>query len=358
LAPRRNIYISTSRHLEPHIRSMVPDVNYMVEPLARNTAACIGLSALRILLDDPDAVMVVETADHVYADAGAYIRHLQAGIGMAKEDRIVLIGIKPSFPHTGFGYIRQGSETASGDDGIRAFDIAGFMEKPDFKTAKKFVDSKEYLWNSGIFICKAKVMLEAIGLHMPSLHASLSKIRDSGFDEQVVFEEFKQLESVSIDYGVMEKAGNTVVIRGDFPWDDIGDWKAMERVHAKDSRGNVVVGNHRGDARNCIIFGGDKIIETGNIGNLVVVDAKDALLVCSKDRVQDVKKIVELMQKDPKLEKYAVDVQDIFEPQRISIDCENIEAKSDGLVATIGVNDLSIEKNENNVIIRCLKLAE
>jgi len=195
-------------------------------------------------------------------------------------------------------------------------------------------------------------MLEAIRQHMPQLYNALLRIDDSEFDEQVIFEEFEQLESISIDYGVMEKAKNTVVVRGEFPWDDVGDWKAMDRIHPKDSKGNVIMGKHKGNARNCIIFGDDKQIETGDIEGLVIVDTKDCLLVCSKDRVQEIKKIVEIMQQDLELVKYVVDIQEDFEQQKISVDCENIEIESDGLVATIGVDGLYIEKNDNKIIIR------
>jgi len=352
LAPKQNIYISTGKHLEGPIRKIVPDVKYVVEPLSKNTAACIGLSAMTILLNDPEAIMVVETADHVYSDVDAYINHLQVGVEMAKDDKIVLIGIKPTFPHTGFGYIHQGKEITGESEDIKIFDIAGFKEKPDYKTAKQFLDEGMYLWNSGIFISKAKVMLEAIRQHMPQLYNALLRIDDSEFDEQVIFEEFEQLESISIDYGVMEKAKNTVVVRGEFPWDDVGDWKAMDRIHPKDSKGNVIMGKHKGNARNCIIFGDDKQIETGDIEGLVIVDTKDCLLVCSKDRVQEIKKIVEIMQQDLELVKYVVDIQEDFEQQKISVDCENIEIESDGLVATIGVDGLYIEKNDNKIIIR------
>ena len=352
LASKNNIYISTGKHLEGPIKDKVPDVKYVIEPIAKNTAACMGLSAMTILVDDPDAIIVFETADHVYADVDAYIKNLKAGVEIARDDKIVLIGIKPNSPHTGFGYIEQGKELTSEDDEIKVFDIAGFKEKPDFKTAKHFFESGKYLWNSGIFISKASVMLDAIKEFMPSLYTALLRIDDSEFDEQVIFEEFEQLESVSIDYGVMEKAKNTVVVRGEFAWDDVGDWKSMERVHHKDSRGNVVIGKHSGDARNCIIFGEEKKIETGDVEGLIIVDTKDCLLVCSKDRVQEIKKIVEIMQNDPELVKYTVDIQEGFEQQKISVDCENVEIESDGVVATIGVDGLYIKKDKDKVIIK------
>jgi mannose-1-phosphate guanylyltransferase len=343
LAPKSNIYIATGSHLEKPIRKILPDVNYVIEPCARNTAACIGLSAAAIAKKDKDAVMVIETTDHVYSDVDAYIENLKAGVEMAKENKIVLIGIKPTFPHTGLGYIHQGNLVK--DDEIKIYEIVEFKEKPDLKTAKEFLESGDYLWNSGIFISRVDVMLEAIKTYMPELYSSLMKIQESDFNEDILKQEFEALENISIDYGVMEKANNTVVIRGEFPWDDVGDWKAMERVHGKDENGNIIIGEHKGDAKNCIIIGDGKPIETGEIENLIIVDTKDCLLVCSKDRCQEVKKIVEILEKDPYLAKYTEDIQNNFEFHKLSVDCENLEVKSDGIVATIDVDNIHVEKN-------------
>jgi mannose-1-phosphate guanylyltransferase len=318
----------------------------------RNTAACIGLSAMKIYEQDKDAVMIIETADHVYQDVEAYIRHLRAGIEAAKDNKIILIGIKPTFPHTGFGYIHQG-QLLFEQEGINIYRIMEFREKPELKTAKEFLESKEYLWNSGIFISKAETMLNAIRDYMPHLYNSLMKIKDANFEESVIREEFESLESISIDYGVMEKAGNKAVIRGEFSWDDIGDWKAMDRILAKDRQGNVISGEHVGNAENCIIIGSKAMIETDSVHDLIIVDTKDCLLVCAKERHNEVKKIVEMLEKDPNLIKYSQDIQDSFEFNKVSIDCEDLEVNANCLVATIGVDNLYIEKN-SKVIIRAL----
>jgi mannose-1-phosphate guanylyltransferase len=304
------------------------------------------------LLDDPEAIIVVETADHVYSDIKAYIKNLKAGVEMAKNDKIVLIGIKPTFPHTGLGYIHEGRELTDEGKEIKIFDIANFKEKPDYKTARQFVESGKYLWNSGIFISKAKVMLKSIKEHMPNLHNALSRIDDSGFDEQVIFKEFEKLESISIDYGVMEKAKNTVVIRGEFPWDDVGDWEAMDRVHTKDSEGNVIIGKYKGEAKNCIIFGEKKLIDMDKIDGLVVVDTSDCLLVAKKERALDVKKIVDMLEKDEKLKKYALDFVKNPEFNYLQIDCKNLDIKSNKLVATIGLNDIIIEETDEKIVVK------
>ncbi len=352
LTPKDNIYISTGKHLEGPMRKHLPDVNYVIEPCARNTAPCIGLSAISIMKKDPESIMAIVTADHSFADPDAFIEHMKAGVEMAKNDKIVLIGINPTYPSTGFGYIHMGDELTSEDDDIKIHDLREFKEKPDLKTAKEFLESGEYMWNSGMFISKVSVMMDAIRMHMPDLYDALSKISNSDFDEKVLEEEFEKLEKISIDYGVMEKAKNIAVVRGDFPWADVGDWKSMEIIHPKDENGNVVIGEHSGDAKNCIIVGDGKLIETADIENVVIVDTKDCLLVCSKDRVQEVKKIVEILENDPELEKYTKDLQDEFEFHKVSIDCEDLEVSSNGLVATIDVDELHIEKNDEKIMIK------
>ncbi len=336
-------YISTGKNLENPLKELLPDVNYIIEPLARNTAAAIGLSAITL----GEGIMFIETSDHAYADPKQYLENLKAGIEMAKQDKIVLIGIKPTFPHTGYGYIQQGDIIE--DEKIKIYKIKEFKEKPDLKTAESYLKEGNYLWNSGMFISKVSVMLEAIEKHMPLLYKALIKIKESNFDENILKKEFEKLESISIDYGIMEKAENTVVIRGEFPWDDVGDWKAMERIHKKDSNGNIILANHKGDAKNSIIIGED--IETENIENMIIVDTKDALLVCEKDRCQDVKKIVEKLEKEPNLKKFTEDTNNPKQ-YNISIDSNNIEIKSNALVATIAVDNLYIEKDSVVKVIK------
>ena len=345
LTARKDVYISTGKNLEKPLKQLLPDVNYIIEPMGRNTAAAIGLSAISI----DDDIMFIETADHTYSDIDAYLEHLKAGIEMAKQDKIVLIGIKPGFAHTGYGYIHQGELIK--DSKIKVYKIKEFKEKPDLNTAEKYLKDGDYLWNSGMFIAKNTVIIDAIKEHMPELYQALMNIKKSGFDENILKEEFEKLENVSVDYGIMEKAKNTVVIRGEFPWDDVGDWKAMERIHKKDKKGNVIFAKHEGDAKNCIIIGHKISIETEGIKDIVIVDTEDSLLVCNKDKTQDVKKIVEVLEKDAKLKKFT---QDMNKPEKhnISIDSKNIEIKGEGIVATVGVSNLYIEKSDKVRVIK------
>ena len=337
-------YISTGKELEKPLRDLLRDVKYVIEPLAKNTAAAIGLSCITV---SEDEVIVVETADHTYSDPKSYLDNLKEAAKMAKKGKIVLIGIKPSFAHTGFGYIKQGKLIKKGK--IEIYEIEEFKEKPSLEIAKEYLKDGNYLWNAGIFICKAGVMLKAIEKYMPQLYSALIKIKQSNFDQSILKKEFEKLKSISIDYGIMEKANNTAMIRGEFPWDDVGDWKAAERIHKKDDNGNIVLGKHKGSAINSIIIGEN--VKTEGVKELIIVDTNDCLLVCNKNRSQDVKKIVEELEKDPKLKKF-VEREERPEQHNVFIDSDNIETKSDALIATIGVSNLYIEKDQKVKVIK------
>ncbi len=292
LIGKKDIFLVTGQHLKDCISKDCPDINYVIEPCARDTAACIGLGTLVIAQKNPDAVIFIETTDHVYNDEQIYLNHIKAAAELAKEDKIVLIGIKPTHPHTGYGYIHQGKPYKSVGN-IGSFFIQQFREKPQLEVAEKYVASGEYLWNSGMFIAKASILLDAIKTHLPHLHFALMRMQQSGFDDEVMKAVFEPLQKISIDYGIMEKASNTIVIRGEMHWDDIGDWDAMERVHEKDSRGNIIKAAVAGNPENCIIFGEkNRVIEAENVSSLIIVDTEDALLVCKKGSSQKVKEVV------------------------------------------------------------------
>jgi mannose-1-phosphate guanylyltransferase len=354
LLENKDIYVSTGKHLASILKNLLPDVKFAIEPMAKNTAACIGLSAIKVMEDDPDAIMFIETTDHIYKDEDLYIKHIKAAEKMAEQDNIVLIGIKPTHPHTGFGYIHQG-ELLKTIDGVYIYQLKEFKEKPNLITAKRFLESGDYLWNSGMFIAKVSVMLETMKKHMPELYEALMKIKQSCFSEKVLREEFEKLESISIDYGIMEKAENTVVVRGEMHWDDIGDWDAMERVHRKDTNGNVINALFEGSASNCIIFGDtNRTIKAENIDNIIIVDTKDSLLVCKKKESQKAKDAVQkIIGKNPALFRdYTNNPQKLW----ININSNNCTVKGDYVIATIDVENLSIEKKEDEIIIKKVDL--
>jgi mannose-1-phosphate guanylyltransferase len=307
-------YIATDNHLYEPIKQDLPDIRFILEPVARNTAPCIGLSMIHLLHKDPDAIVLLETADHYYQDEELYRQHLIEAIGyIATRNNICLIGIKPSYPATGYGYIQQGSLVSV--QGIRIFNVKRFVEKPRIDVARQYVDSGEYLWNSGMFIAKVQIILDEIALYMPHLYAGLMKIQSAlkkadekdGKDEKdkkvdivtrEVFESLQAEEAISIDIGVMEKSKNVVVVEGTFPWDDVGSWASMDKIIPKDNNENVVNGAKYASiesSRN-IIYSTSKskrLIASIGVHDMVIVETDDAVMVCSKEKTEDVKKMVD-----------------------------------------------------------------
>ncbi|MDZ7672426.1 MAG: sugar phosphate nucleotidyltransferase [Halanaerobiales bacterium] len=218
----------------------------------------------------------------------------------ASDKNIVTLGIEPTHPETGYGYIHFDNlyHSIDNDD---IYEVEEFTEKPELKTAKRFLKEGTYLWNSGMFVWQVETILENIKKHMPDLYQSLEKIKSvlgSDLEEKVIKEEFKELDSVSIDYGIMEKADDIYVITGDFGWDDLGSWPALERIKKVDDDGNVVVGKHYGiDTKNSIIHSPNKVVTTIGMKDVVIVDTEDAILICDKKRAQEVKENKEYSKK-------------------------------------------------------------
>lgn len=345
-------FLSTNEAIATSIRKLLPDINYVIEPMPKNTAAAIGLSALYADKQAPDSIVFVETTDHYYKDIAAYLEHVKEAARIADEsEKIVLIGIKPTYPHPGLGYIKQGKKVTGNE--IEAFEVDSFKEKPTLKKAEEYLRDGTYLWNSGMFVFKTSVMLDKIKKHMPALHEGLMKIRESDFDQQVIHEIFEGLGSISIDYGIMEKEKDLLVVGGNFHWDDIGDWKAMERIHPQDKDGNVIKANHKGKAKDCIIFSStDRPIETENVEDLIIIDTEDCLLVCSFESAQDVKKLVEKLESQNSTAKYSKAIVTDPEPITVSIDSDKCKVKADCLVALLSVSGLSVERTKDMVRIK------
>lgn len=270
-----------------------PD-HVLAEPAARNTAACIGYAAMEILCKYGDGVMCVLPSDHYIKNVDVYKRVIASAIDVAgKTDALVTIGIQPAFPSTGYGYICH--EEKRNDDGSYA--VRHFVEKPNLQKAKEYLLSGEYLWNSGMFIWKVSSILHNMKEFLPDMYDGLCKIGEAvGTDRQELTLEkvFPQLESVSIDYGIMEKAKDIYILPGVFGWDDVGSWLAVERIQKSNESGNVVKGNiitiH---SKNNIIQGGQKLIAAVGLENMVIVDTDDATLICDKDSTADIKMVLE-----------------------------------------------------------------
>lgn len=301
LIPEERIYILTTSTGVESIKLHLPNLarrfvsNFIVEPAGKNTAPALGLAAIHLGKKDPDGIMIALPADHVIEEKEAFLRTVRVGKEVAEKDCLVTIGIRPTRPETGYGYIATRGKVDI-EKGIVPYRVDRFVEKPDLSRAKRFLRSGRYLWNSGIFIWKISTFLEEVERYMPTLYRALLDIEEAlkKGDQEKADRIYQGLPSISVDYGIMEKSKRIMVIPGLFEWNDVGSWKALDDLLEKDSRGNVVVGNVMAmDSRNSILYGGDRVLAVLGVKGMVVVDTEDATLVCTKERVQDVRKVVE-----------------------------------------------------------------
>lgn len=300
LVAKEKIMIVTGASHAGEIReqlTQLPAENILVEPVGRNTAPCIGLAAMHIRKKDPDAVMAVLPSDHLIADTEPFIASLMAAREMAKtRDCLVTIGIRPRWAETGYGYMERGAVTATVGE-TKIYQVKSFREKPNVKTAEKFLKDGNFFWNSGMFIWRASTLLDMIRKLLPDLYEGLLTIGEAigtGREAQVLAEIYGGIEPVSIDYGVMEKAPDVVMLEGDFGWNDIGSWDALWDVLEKDAKGNAVRGKViRSGASNCLVHSPGKMVTLVGVEDLIVVETDDSLLVCRRGASQDVKKVVE-----------------------------------------------------------------
>jgi mannose-1-phosphate guanylyltransferase/mannose-6-phosphate isomerase len=286
-------------HIES-LGSWVKKIKFIKEPLGKNTAPAIGLAAIYLHHRSSESVMVVMPSDHAIPDREEFLSDLKRSIRGTKEDQLVTFGIRPTRPETGYGYIKV--NPSSRMDPNKLFKVERFFEKPDLETAKTFLADGSYFWNSGIFVWKTSVILSEIERHLPSLYKTLKEIeailfqpsRVNGSDR--IRELYNSIESISIDYGVIERSRCVLMVPATFRWSDVGSWVALDEITAKDDSGNIFSGNtiDRG-SQNSIVFSGERLVATIGLKDMVVVDTPDATLVTSKERVQEVKKIVEAL---------------------------------------------------------------
>jgi mannose-1-phosphate guanylyltransferase len=303
LAPE-NIYIITAASHQQIVRHQVPEIpegNIILEPCGRDTAAAIGLAAVIVQQKDAAGVMVVLPADHYIADEDRFLEVLRGAVDAAEENHTVTIGITANRPETGFGYIARG-QYYQNFAGIPSYHVKRFTEKPDRQQAVGFLESGNYFWNSGIFVWRADVIRHLIGEHLPSLAEGLEKIEEvAGTTRypQVLQEVYVRLPRISIDYGVMEKAREVLVIPGDFGWDDVGSWTALESYKEKDINGNIKEG--RGvlvDTTNTLVQNSDKVVATLGVHDLIVVESEGSILICHKQKAQELKKVITALQEN------------------------------------------------------------
>ncbi len=305
-----NILIVTGRKHARELTRQLPEIpakNILIEPVGRNTAACIGLAAVTIQKKAKDDVMVVLPSDHGIADPAQY-REVIAAAARAAEQKntLVTVGLEPTSPHTGFGYM-EGGASEGRIDGQTLLRVKAFREKPDLKQAKAFLKSGNFFWNSGMFIWKASTIVNAIQQFLPDLHAGLMTIKASlgkASEAKTVSAVYGSLASISIDYGVMEKAKDVFMIPASFGWSDVGSWDTLWEISPKDPKGNAATGNSPAlfeDTENALVYSPNKLVALIGMRDVIVVETKDALLICKKGRSQDVKKIVDALEAGGKI---------------------------------------------------------
>ena len=306
LVPIEKTLVVTNKLQKELIHKQIPSLplsNILTEPIGRNTAPCIGLAAKWISKQDPEAIMIVLPADHIIRDVNEFLHMLRQGIRVAQEkDALVTIGIKPTHPETGYGYIQfddSSKKNPYATEGI--FHVKTFAEKPNMETAEKFLKSGDFIWNSGMFIWKTRIILQEIDKHLPELGEQLSKLNSViGTESYASTLEhiYGIIRSVSIDYGVMEKASHVFVAIGDFGWSDVGSWDEVVRLTPTDGNGNAFRGTvFVKDSHRNYIDAGNKVVATIGVDDIIVITTDDAVLICKKGLSQDVKEVVDYLRR-------------------------------------------------------------
>jgi mannose-1-phosphate guanylyltransferase len=284
------------------VAGLVNESQIVGEPMGRDTAPCIGLAAALIARNSPQAVMIAAPADHLIEPIAAFRRAMQAAVVLAQEfpTALVTLGITPTWPATGYGYIRRGPNLGE-RLGVPAFRVAEFREKPDRATAEQYCASGEFFWNSGIFVWRVQALLRELERQQPRIYNAVCRIADawdSAQREEVLRREYATLPKISIDYAVMEGCQSALVLAAPFRWDDLGSWSALERLHPQDAHNNTVLASHVGlDTQGCIIMGeGGQLVATLGVHDLLIVATSDAILVAHKQRENDIRQLVQLLE--------------------------------------------------------------
>ncbi len=296
------IYVVTNIDYADEVRrqlNILPERNILIEPEGRNTAPCVGLAAMYIQSHFPreDPSLAVLPSDTSVNDAEEMRKILRFGLDYTQQTGSgVIYGMRPTRPETGYGYIQIG-ERLGGAGEVVCHKVTAFKEKPDRILAEKYLKSKEFLWNAGIFVWKLSGLLKEIQNWMPELAVGLKKFRPylgAGGEFAKLKEIYPTLPATSIDYGILEKTRDLVVVPAEFGWDDLGNWNALERFFPKDQAGNVVRGNLvEVESKNCIVYSPKKTVAALGVSDLIIVETDDVLMVCSKEKAQEVKRIIE-----------------------------------------------------------------
>ena len=297
----RHIFVVTTRELADETRAMLPELppeNILVEPEGRNTAPCLALSLVKIERRVPDGVMVVLSADHWIGDTEAFIKDVETAVEHAAGNgELVVFGIKPTYPETGYGYIEV---DGSGSDGINPVQkVQAFREKPPMDLALQYLESGRHYWNAGMFVWTLADLRSGLSEHCPEVLVPLDEWVNQGADEADLPAIYGRLPQVAIDVSLMEKAQNVALVPTHFRWSDVGSWPAAIEFQEPDAMGNVVQGQAiLVDVKDSAFFGGTRLIAASGVSDLIVVDEPDALLICHRDKAQSVKQIVERLKQE------------------------------------------------------------
>lgn len=312
IVPTKNIYISTNSVYQKEIKRQLPKLpqkNFIIEPIAKNTAPAIGLIAATIAKRDPKAIITTIASDHAVEKTKNFISSIKACQETVKKNinMIGTIGIVPNCAHTGFGYIERGKELTKIKK-LNIYHVKKFVEKPDKKTAQKYVKSGNFYWNASYFTFNVKIILKYFKKYEPLIYKSINKIYkdiDTKNMSATISKEFKRIKELAFDY-LIEKLSTVFIVPADLGWDDIGSWEAIKNILSKNKKQeNIVRGNHIGiDNQDSLIYAQDKLICTIGLNNLVVVDTKDVLFISNKSYSQDVKKLIDILKSDKKYHKY------------------------------------------------------
>lgn len=305
--PPERMWVITSEAYREETQKHLPalsDSHIIGEPVGRDTAPCVALGAALIFKNDPDAVMLVSPADHVIEPVQEFRRAVHSAHEICKDhpETFLTFGIPPTYPAVGYGYIQKGQEITQ-RQGLSAYRVGAFKEKPSLELAQQFFSSGQYFWNSGIFVWQARTVLASLKEHKPALYHAATRIAgawDTPERQQVLQTEYAGMEKISVDYAIMEKARDLLVLQTPYKWDDVGSWMALERLHPQDAEGNTVLASHCGIRTNNSIVVSDNrknLITTIGVNNLLIVQDGDALLVADKNDEAGVKQLVETLRK-------------------------------------------------------------
>ncbi len=306
LVPPENVYVVTNERYVEKTREQLPAIppdHILAEPVGKNTAPAIMYAADKLYARDPEAIMVVLPADHIIRNVRRFQEVLRVAIQAAQEpDSLITIGIKPTHPETGYGYIQfEGHVDEMNAEPLRTYRVKAFAEKPNLETAERFIAAGDFLWNSGMFIWRADSIIHAVQKYLPQLYTAFRPLMDAIDTEreaEMLRKAYEQAPKISIDYGVMERAEKVYVVPGDFGWNDVGDWRAVYELSEKDELGNALKANAVAlNTTRCLVESNipERLVALVGVKDLVVVDTHDALLVCHRDAAQEVKKVVDYL---------------------------------------------------------------